>query len=434
SSRVAWFEHDKFGLFIHWGLYSIAGGYWDGRRVPGAGEWIMKRGQIPVARYERLAAQFNPRAFDADAWAQLAVDSGMKYVVITAKHHEGFALFASKASRYNSVDATPFHRDIVGELAAACRRHGLRFGVYYSQAQDWHEPGGAGNDWDFPADAVKARDGSFDAYLRTKSEPQVRELLTNYGPLALLWFDTPLMMAGARAHRFVELVRTLQPGCLIDGRLGEAGDYRSMRDNAIPDHVEPGPWEVPATLNNTWGYRRDDVNWKSPGRLVFNLVDVVSKGGNYLLNVGPTGDGVIPTTCQDSLRAVGRWLHENGAAIYGAGPSPFGEEFGESSRTLRDRNGAPVFLPFKGWRCTTKPGRLFITVFEMEHVGQQGYVVFPAFRNQITAVYALADPKHTPLDVKTTADGRRYIAPLRQGTNPLGTVYVVEYAGGRLER
>jgi alpha-L-fucosidase len=433
DKRLEWFRHDKFGLFIHWGLYSIPAGYWKGQRSPGIGEWVQHRLRIPVAEYSQLAQWFNPIRFDADAWAQLAQDAGMKYVVLTAKHHDGFALFKS-SHPYNVVDATPFKRDIVKELAAACARRGLRFGVYYSQAQDWNERGGAGNNWDFPENAVKDKDGSYDHYLQTKVEPQLRELLTNYGPLCLIWFDTPQMMTGDRPKRLTDIVRTLQPDCLIDGRLGAVGDYVSTGDNVIPPKASDEVFEVPATLNHTWGYRSDDHNWKSPGELVFKLVDIVSKGGNYLLNVGPTAEGVIPQPSQDNLREVGKWLKVNGEAIYGAGRSPFGEEFGDYAGNLKDRAGKPVFLGYNDWRCTTKPGKLYFTLFKVERDGQLGVFTLPAFKNAIKTVYKLDDPKRTPLEVKTAADGRRYINPERWVNDSLGTVYVVEYTGDQIER
>ena len=301
----------------------------------------MNRAKIPVREYEALAGQFNPVKFDADAWVQLAQDAGMKYIVITSKHHDGFALFGSKVSRYNVVDATPFKRDILKELAAACAKRNMRLGFYYSQAQDWHEPNGAGNSWDFPPNAEK----DFDQYLRDKAEPQVRELLTGYGPVALIWFDTPQLMTTERAKRFTDLVRSLQPNTLIDGRLGAEGDYVSTGDNIIPGEKRTEAWETPATINHTWGYRKDDVDWKRPGEIVFKLVDIVSKGGNYLLNVGPMADGVIPQPSQDVLRAAGRWLKVNGEAVYGAGPTPFGEELGEpSAKGTKDLRGQPLFL------------------------------------------------------------------------------------------
>ncbi|HEY0947155.1 MAG TPA: alpha-L-fucosidase, partial [Opitutaceae bacterium] len=352
DERMAWFREAKYGLFIHWGLYAIPAGTWNGKRIPGLGEWIMNRAHIPAKDYEKLAAQFNPVKFDADAWVRLAKEAGMKYVVITSKHHDGFALYDSAVSRYDVVDATPFGRDIIRELAGACARHGLRFGLYYSQAQDWHDPDGAGNTWDFGPDDRK----DFDKYLRAKAEPQVKELLTRYGPICLVWFDTPRMMnVGDRAQRFADIVRSLQPWCLIDGRLGTEGDYVSTGDNVIPDEKLPKDWETPATLNHTWGFKSYDHDWKSPSQVLFNLVDIVSKGGNYLLNVGPTAEGVIPPESRNVLRVVGEWLQTNGEAVYGAQASPFGEEYGVFSDTLKGREGKPLFLINLNWRYTVKP-------------------------------------------------------------------------------
>ncbi|HEY2019514.1 MAG TPA: alpha-L-fucosidase, partial [Bryobacteraceae bacterium] len=359
DAKMKWFREAKFGLFIHWGLYSIPAGEWKGQLVPGIGEWIMNHAKIPVKEYEQLATQFNPVKFDAEAWVQLAQDAGMKYIVITSKHHDGFAMYQSAASKYNIWDATPFHRDPLKELAAACARHNMKFGFYYSQSQDWHEPNGAGNNWDFGPDPKP----DYDQYLRGKAEPQVKELLTNYGPVCLIWFDTPRYMEGERGTRFIDIVHSLQPATLIDGRLGARGDYVSMGDNRIPNTVVKEDWEVPATLNDTWGYKKDDHNWKTPEDLIFKLVDIVSKGGNYLLNVGPTSEGVVPQPSQDNLRAVGRWLKINGDAIYGAGTTPFGEELGSPDPTRKDKQGNPAFTIAKDWRCTTKPGRLFITLF-----------------------------------------------------------------------
>jgi alpha-L-fucosidase len=367
--KLAWYREAKFGLFIHWGLYAIPAGTWKGQQVGGIGEWIMNRAKIPVKDYEQLAAKFNPVKFDAEAWAQLAQDAGMKYLTITSKHHDGFAMFKSQASRYNIVDATPFGRDPMKELATACAKRGIKFCFYYSQAQDWHEPGGMGNTWDFAADKEKSANGAYDRYITEKALPQVREILTQYGPLGLIWFDTPREMTQERANKFLSLVKELQPQCLVNGRLGGAGDYRSTGDNKIPDQVLPGVWETPATLNDTWGYKSYDHNWKSVADLTFKLVDIASKGGNYLLNVGPTAEGVIPEESQTRLREVGKWLKVNGEAVYGCGPTPFGEE-----------------LKGKAWRCTTGKAKLYVHLFQWP----AGSFELGGVKEKVTKAYLLA--------------------------------------------
>jgi alpha-L-fucosidase len=424
QARLAWFHQAKFGLFIHWGLYAIPAGEWKGQRVPGIGEWVMFRAKIPVTEYEQLAKGWNPVKFEADAWVRLAQEAGMKYIVITSKHHDGFALFDSKVSRYDTVDATPSKRDILKELSAACARAGMPLGFYYSQAQDWHDPNGAGNDWDFGPDEKK----DFDKYLREKAEPQVRELLSDYGKVALVWFDTPRMMTPERAKRFTEIVRTLQPATLIDGRLGAVGDYVSTSDNVIPGEVQQTAWEVPATLNHTWGYRKDDHDWKSPGDVTFKLVDIVSKGGNYLLNVGPMADGVIPQPSQDVLRAVGRWLKLNGEAVYGAGPTPWGDELGEpSAKGAKDLRGDPLFLARHEWRVTTRPGKLYFTFFKEPRVPFE----LPPMKNAVTRAYRLADSH--PIEVKLEA-GRPQLVIERPIHDPMATVVVVEIEGDAVRK
>jgi alpha-L-fucosidase len=392
DQKMQWFREAKFGLFIHWGLYSVPAGEWKGQKIPGIGEWIMNRAKIPVTEYEQLAKQFDPVKFNAEEWVQMAQDAGMKYIVITSKHHDGFAMYHSEVSKYNIYDATPFHRDPIKELAEAAARHHIKFGFYYSQAQDWHEPNGAGNTWDFGPDDKK----DFDQYLRGKAEPQVKELLTKYGPVCLVWFDTPRMMnVGDRGQRFIDIVHNAQPATLIDGRLGKEGDYVSMGDNRIPDTVVKGDWEVPATLNKTWGFKKDDTDWKSPEDLTFKLVDIASKGGNYLLNVGPTSEGVIPQASQDNLREVGKWLKVNGDAIYGAGPTPFGDELGTVIPGVLDKQGKPTYKPVTDWRCTTKPGKLYITFFKWP----QGTFELDKVTGKVSKAYLLADASHKTLKV-----------------------------------
>jgi alpha-L-fucosidase len=423
KERLAWFHEAKYGLFIHWGLYAIPAGTWQGKRIAGIGEWIMNRARIPARQYEQLAKQFNPVKFNADEWVRLAKDAGMKYIVITSKHHDGFALYDSKVSTYDVVDATPFKRDVLKELADACAKQGMRLGFYYSQAQDWHDPDGAGNDWDFGPDEKK----DFDKYLRAKAEPQVRELLTGYGPVALIWFDTPRMMTKERGQRFVDILRSLQPATLIDGRLGIEGDYVTTGDNVIPADIQKTAWEVPATINHTWGYKTYDKDWKSPGQITFKLIDIVSKGGNYLLNVGPMADGTIPHASQDTLRHVGEWLKVNGEAVYGAGPTPFGAELGEmSSKGAKDVRGNPLFLQQTQWRVTTRPGKLYFIFFDEPRAPFE----LPAMKNEVKRAYRLADA--ALVEVKKE-NGKTFLIIERPILDPMATVVVVEVAGDRID-
>jgi alpha-L-fucosidase len=360
--RRQWFDEAKYGLFINWGLYSVLAGEWKGKPIGGLGEWIMHNARIPVKEYELLAPQFNPVKFNAEEWVQLAVDAGMKYLVFDCKQHDGFAMYHSEVSKYNCFDATPWKRDPFKELQQACDRHGLKLCFYYSQATDWHEPNGANNDWDFPPNPQK----DFNQYFRDKSMPQVKELLTHYGPIGLIWFDVPTLMTPEYSKQLAELVHSLQPATLINSRLGPGGlqDYHSRGDNEIPHDFSPGAWETAATINRTWGFKKDDHSWKTPENITFKLVDVVSKGGNYLLNVGPDGDGFIPQPSQDILRKVGAWLKVNGEAIYGAGRTPFGEELGSLDPVRKDKAGFPVFNAKTAWRCTAKPGKLYIHLFQ----------------------------------------------------------------------
>jgi alpha-L-fucosidase len=430
EKRLEWFRDVKYGMFIHWGLYAIPAGEYKGQRAPGIGEWIMNRLRIPVTEYEQLTKQFNPTKFNPDEWVQLAQDAGMKYMVITSKHHDGFALFKSAVSPYNVADATPYKKDIIKMLADACAKRGMRLGFYYSQSQDWHEKDGAGNTWDFgpDTDAGGKELKNYDAYLRGKAEPQVKELLTNYGPVALIWFDTPRMMQGERGQRFVDIVRSTQPNTLIDGRLGTEGDYRSTGDNVIPSEASSEAWETPATINDTWGFRKDDTNWKSAGQITFKLVDIVSKGGNYLLNVGPTSEGVIPQPSADVLRTVGRWLKVNGEAVYGAGVSPWGDEYGEwTTKNGKDVRGQKLFLANNEWRATTKPGKVYITFFAEPRVPFE----IPPMRNKLLRAYQLEDKKPVELTAK---DGKTTFSLARPMWDSMATVVVLEFEGDKIVR
>jgi alpha-L-fucosidase len=240
-----------------------------------------------------------------------------------------------------------------------------------------------------------------------------------------------MMDVGGRAGRFAGIVRTLQPACLIDGRLGAAGDYVSTDDNVIPAGFSDESWEIPATINHTWGYRADDNDWKRPGEIIFKLVDITSKGGNYLLNNGPKADGSMPEPCVEILRTVGAWLKVNGDAIYGAQRTPFGEELGGPVAGLADRRGNPVWGERAEWRCTARPGRLYFTVFP--GWPREGFDL-PAFKNKIKTAYHLDDPSGTPVEIITGADGIRTAKVARPPRTAVANVLVVEYEGGAIDR
>ena len=315
--KYEWFKSAKFGMMVHWGLYCLPAGEWKGQRMDYIGEWIQSKYRIPNAEYHQLARVFNPILFNADEWVSLAQDAGMNYIVVTAKHHEGFAMYHSKVDSFNIVDATPFGRDVIGELADACARKNMKLGLYYSQALDWSEPNGGGytrghtnhgmswtNDWDFPDNESK----NYTLCYERKIKPQVREILTQYGDLCLIWFDTPIDISADQSRELVEMVHTLQPNCLVNSRVGNGmGDYSSTRDNQIPDDSKGSAlWETPATLNDTWGYKSFDLNWKDADRVIELKNHLNARGINYLLNVGPDYLGRIPAPSVDILREVGR--------------------------------------------------------------------------------------------------------------------------------
>jgi alpha-L-fucosidase len=377
DARLNWWREARFGMFIHWGLYAIPAGTWKGEQIPGIGEWIMYRARIPVAEYEPLAKQFNPVKFNAAEWVSLAKQAGQKYMVITSKHHDGFCLFKTELTDYNIVAATPFGRDPLKELADECQKQGLPLGFYYSQTQDWHHPDGDGNDWDYDESQK-----DFGGYIDTYVKPQVRELLTNYGPVALIWFDTPKGISVEQSQSLLDFCRELQPDCLVSGRLGNTlGDYASAGDNKIPRQAAGElDWETPATINDTWGYKSYDHNWKSPQELIHKLVDIVSKGGNYLLNIGPTAEGLIPEPSIERLLAMGDWLKVNGEAIYGSQPGPIQE--------------------LEWCRTTMKPGQVYLHVFDWPTGGQIRLPGLP-----VTRAYLMSDSSQSPLAVTGAGDG-----------------------------
>ena len=430
DKRMEWWREARFGMFIHWGVYAVPAGTYNGQKISRIGEWIMNRGKIPVADYQAFAKQFNPVKYDAEAWVKMAKDAGMKYIVITAKHHDGFALFDSKASKWDMVDATPYGKDLIKPLAEACRKYGIKLGLYYSHAQDWNNPGGAAarkvakEGWDNPDSAridayTVANSGHWDPAQTTKTMseyidevavPQVKELLTNYGDVAVLWWDTPTGMTDEYAEKF-QKVLVLQPNIITNDRLKRPnfpGDYKTP-EQRIPDlkELDGKDWETCMTMNETWGYKSYADKWKSSETMIRNLIDIASKGGNYLLNVGPKADGEFPIQSTESLKAIGAWMKVNGESIYATKASPL--------------------APLPWGRCTRKEKNgnttLYLSVFEWP---KDGNLVVPGLKNKITSAKLLADGKA----VKTKTDEMGLVITLpEKASDPVATVIKLELKG-----
>ena len=406
DARMKWWREARFGMFIHWGVYSVPAGFYHQKPVGGIGEWIMNRGKIPVAEYAEFTKQFNPVKFNADEWVRIAKGAGMKYMVITSKHHDGFAMFHSKASPYNIYDATPFQRDPLAELAAACRKEGIKLGFYYSQNQDWHHPGGdaSGGHWD------KAQDGDYTKYIDEIAVPQVKEILSNYGEFpAVLWWDTSGKISKENATKLYDVVKELRPNIIMNNRLGGGfrGDTETPEQYIPPTGFKDRDWETCMTMNNTWGYKRDDDNWKSTETLIRNLADIASKGGNYLLNVGPTSEGRIPGPSVERLAAVGRWMKVNGEAIYGTASSPFPSlPWGRATRKVAPQ-GTTLYLHVFAWPAN-------------------GKLLVPDLENKALKAWLLADK--TPLAAANSAEGVVIEVP-STASDPIDTVVVLQVAG-----
>ncbi|MDP4129543.1 MAG: alpha-L-fucosidase [Bacteroidota bacterium] len=395
---IQWFKDAKFGLFIHWGLYAELGGVYKGKNYYGSGEWIMNQAKIPAAEYAGLAKDFNPVNFNAEEWAQIARDAGIRYMVITAKHHEGFSMFDTKISDFNIVKASPYGKDPMKALSVAARKRGIKFGFYYSQFLDWHEPNGGGNDWDF--DESKK---NYQQYYRDKSIPQLKELLTNYGPLGIIWFDMPGGLSREQTKSMVDSLHVLQPNALFSSRVGQGlGDYTDYGDSDVPPLPVPGAWESIYTHNDTWGYIAHDMNFKSPEEIIHLLANVASKGGNLMLNIGPDGKGNIPPYSVRYLRATGKWLQKFGESIYG---STYG------------------LIPAQPWGVTTsKPGKLFLHVMNRP---EDGKLLVPGMNVSIHKIMQLDNKRPVTWKLK----GTDLYVDLPELSDKRNTVFVVAYNG-----
>ena len=370
AALAAWREA-SFGLFLHFGVYSTFGGEYEGRRSGAYAEWLMNNVQIPVADYrKKVAGVFNPTQFNADEWAQTAKAAGMRYMVITSKHHDGFAMWDSKITDYDVVEATPFHRDVIGELRDACRKHGILFGLYYSQSQDWSHPGGQKNTWDFPWQPTqkywwRTEDGKRDLkwakhferswqYVNEKAMPQLEEIITKYDP-DILWWDTGTMLPYEMTRAMFDRANQLKPSIVMNDRNGESYggdkvlDYHGTPDK--PRYFQPvdGYWEAIPTTNESYGYSKWDKSHKKPAELIELLARAASKGGNVLMNVGPTGTGKFAPEDTKLLSGIGSWMKVNGEAIYAAERTP---------------------LPVQPWGTSSKKGNdLYLFVFDQPKTG-----------------------------------------------------------------
>jgi len=377
SDRVALFRDGNYGMFIHWGLYSHLAGKWKGKTFYGIGEWIKRKMNIPVDEYKAVAKEFNPTEFDAREIVRVAKEAGMRWIIITAKHHDGFAMFKSEHP-FNIVDATPFGRDPMKELAAACREAGLGFGFYYSHNQDWTEPGGTGG----PRTNPDGTPATFEQYFRRKCYPQVKELCTQYGPLSFVWFDTPGRIPKEFVVELVKLVRKTQPQALLCSRVGYGlGDYVSLGDMEVPPRNIEGLWETCDTTNDSWSYVWYDQNWKDAREILRRLVGTVGRGGTYLLNVGPDGKGRIPAPAKQYLLEAGRWIKRHPGVIYAAGPSPWGHALAWGD-------------------VTTQGDTLNLVVFDWPHDGR---LFLPGLKTPIRSAHIV------------TVDGKRPVQWEQQG-------------------
>lgn len=377
DKKMEWWREAKFGMFIHWGPYCLLGGVYKGHnQARGGAEWIMNRCKIPVAEYQEITKTFNPTKYNAEAWVKLAKESGMKYIVITSKHHDGFAMFKSNASQYNIVDFTAYKKDVLDELAKACRKHNMKLGFYYSQAQDWNNPGGSvarkdmREGWPNPdstkIDAYTARhQGSWnpvqqtatmEQYIDKVAIPQIKELLSNYGDIAVFWWDTPTRMTDEFAEK-ISSEFAKYPQIIQNDRLKRPnfpGDYKTP-EGRVPkaEDIEGVDWETCMNIGSSWGYKSWENSWKTPEVLIRNLITIAARGGNYLLNVGPTPEGEIPEPAISRLNSMGQWMKTNGEAIYGTQRSLIYPIWGECTRK-DNKDNTTLYLCVFDWPSNGK--------------------------------------------------------------------------------
>jgi alpha-L-fucosidase len=404
DERVAWFRDARFGMFLHFGVYSYLGGIWKGEPVQGYAEHIQRKNKIPVAVYRsEVAGHFNPTEFNADEWVATAKRAGMGYLIITAKHHDGFAMYDSDVSDYNVVKATPWKHDPMKDLAAACKKHGIKFGFYYSQAWDWEHPDGTGNDWDYtnpggdkklfggtewwkadPSQVARIRN-----YVDKKAIPQLKELVAKYDP-DIFWFDTPAKLPPEENIRILKAVREAKPNVVVNSRIVQPipagppnnfGDYLSTTDKPAEFPPHDGEWEGIPTTNESYGWHQKDLSHKPVGHFINLLAKAAARGGNVLLNIGPMGTGKFDPKDAAILDGIGTWMKVNAESIHG---------------TVR------TGLPVQAWGETTRKGNMLY--LHVTNWPRKGRIVVGGLKSNVKRAYLLADAKHAPLTVERAGD------------------------------
>lgn len=438
DAQMNWWREAKFGMFIHWGLYAI----------PANGEWTMFYKDISIDEYAKLAPKFNPVKFDAKEWVRVAKQSGMKYIVITAKHHDGFAMYDSEVSDFNIMDATPFGRDPLMELKDACAEADIKLGFYYSHAQDWSTPGGSRAKHKYWDDGQK---GDFSEYIRNKSIPQVKELLERYDP-AVIWFDTPAKMTPELAREVMDAVRGISKEVIVNSRLLYSGltiksideaqhqelrdlsvDYLTFQDREIPVETFWNDWETCMTLNRSWGFKNNDEDWKTPLTVVQMLARVVNKGGNFLLNYGPTAEGVLPQGGVDVTKVVGEWLKVNGESIYGAERSDLIEYGDEPEPKIDPKTGKVIKKrghkdPIINWLATSRaadkasgsPAKIYLHIYNWPKDGLK----IKGVKDSVNKAYVLSTGD--VLEFKQ-AEGAVQVTLPKKSLNDIATVVCLEF-------
>jgi alpha-L-fucosidase len=424
DQRIQWWREAKFGMFIHWGVYSTAGGEWKGKKVSGYAEHLMRKEKILRKDYLDLAHQFNPVKFNAEQWILNAKKAGMKYFIITAKHHDGFAMFDSKVSDFNIMQQTPFKRDPMAELAAAAKKHGIKFGFYYSHAFDWEHPDAPGNDWEYKnpggdSNLYGGRDWydlhpelleKAKKYVDEKAIPQIRELINKYHP-DILWFDTPQKLPLSENIRILKAIREIDNNVVVNGRLvrfsnSNFGDYKNTADRPAEFYPVTGDWEAIPTTNESYGYHKYDSSHKPVSHFIRLLASAASRGGNLLMNIGPKGDGVFDDKDLAILNGIGKWMDKNGESIYG---------------TTASR------LPYHSWGVSTvKKNKLYLHVFNWPKNGK----LYVSGFAQISNGYLLTDPSKK-ITIQQTPGGDKILLLPKQAPDSINTVIVFDWKGQR---